>query len=390
MNVFDYLKWRGDIPLSVSPFNEVDNLILAELAYADFGGIVPENGTAVPLETVHAEYFRRHSREAILSSGSCTARAPLLMDEMCRGTRFADTRLAFYRSESNTEADMQFGAVTFLLSDGTAYAAFRGTDGTLVGWKEDFNLSYLSGTEGQQKAAEYLSAAGKALDCPLRIGGHSKGGNLAVYAAASCDETVQRRITAVYSNDGPGFRPEFVEGEGYRRILPRVISIVPESSVIGMLMESLTEPKVIRSAASGMLQHDGFTWETERDRFAPGELSETSRLVSRTLAGWLERTDDESRKAITETVFSLLEATGEDTFSGIRGSGLKSVGAMAQSVRKLPKGSMQELGRLMTRLGQSGVRTATSFIQSIAAEKLQGHTDAGQKKPEESGEDNQD
>ena len=121
MSIFDYLKWRGDVPFAISPFNDVDNLVLAELAYTDFGGIVPEDGTAVPLRTVHAQSFRRHSRVDISRSKSYTARSPLLMDEMCRGSRFADTRLAFYRSESNADADLQFGAVTFLLKDGTVW-----------------------------------------------------------------------------------------------------------------------------------------------------------------------------------------------------------------------------------------------------------------------------
>ena len=197
MNIFDYLKWRGDIPFSTAPFNEVDNLILAELAYTDFGGIVPEDGQAVPLGTVYEQFFRTHTRDAILSSKSYTARAPLLMEEMCRGARFRDTRLMLYRSERDAETDLQFSAVTFLLQDSTAYVAFRGTDGTLVGWKEDFDLSYLSGTEGQQRAAEYLNRAGDAVACPLRAGGHSKGGNLAVYAAACSRADIRARITEV-------------------------------------------------------------------------------------------------------------------------------------------------------------------------------------------------
>ena len=388
MSIFDYLKWRGDVPFAISPFNDVDNLVLAELAYTDFGGIVPEDGTAVPLRTVHAQYFSRHSRVDISRSKSYTARSPLLMDEMCRGRRFMDTQLLFYRSERDAQTDMQFSAVTFRLPDNTAYAAFRGTDGTIVGWKEDFNLSWLSGTEGQQKAAEYLTTAGKALGCLLRAGGHSKGGNLAVYAAACCDRSVQERITKVYSNDGPGFRPEFIAGEGYRRILPRVVSIIPDTSVIGMLMESMTAPKVVKSTASGMLQHDGFTWAAERDRFTPAPLSRTSRLISETLSGWMDMTDDESRKAMTETVFRLLESTGKDRFSDIRDSKLKSVESMAQSVRSLPKGSLQELGRMVTRLGESGIRTASSYIQNLAAGKRPEQNKPEPEHPEESKDDN--
>ncbi len=389
MNICDYLKWRGDVPFSVSPFNEVDNLVLAELAYTDFADIVAGDGQAVPLKTVREQFFRTHDRDGILSSKSFTARAPLLMDGM-DGARFGDTRLMIYRSERDAETDLQFSAVTFLLGDGTAYAAFRGTDGTLVGWKEDFNLSYLSGTEGQQRAAEYLNRAGEATACPLRAGGHSKGGNLAVYAAACCRKDIRNRIIEVWSNDGPGFRDDFLREEGYREILPRIRSIVPDTAVIGMLMESLSEPQAVKSSASGMLQHDGFTWETERDRFVPAELTRKSLLIKQMLTGWLDRTDDEERKAMTETAFSLLESTGEETFSGISGSRWKSLEAMASSARKLPKESLQELGRAVTRLGQSGMQTASAYLQSIAAStasKLQGTPEP--RKDEKDGKENE-
>ena len=372
MNIFDYLKWRGDVPFSVAPFNEADNLILAELAYTAFEGIVPEDSGEISIRDAYDLFFRTHTRESILASKSYTARAPLLMEEMSGGARFGDTRLTLFRSEFDAQTDLQFGAVTFLLQDGTAYVAFRGTDGTLVGWKEDFNLSYLTGTEGQQRAAEYLNLAGEATGRPLRVGGHSKGGNLAVYAAACCREEVRKRITEVWSNDGPGFKSEFLAEEGYLDILHRIHSIIPDTSVIGLLMDSLAVPRVIKSTAAGIVKHDGFTWETEPEGFVSAELSRTSLLIRETLSGWLDQVDDEGRKAMTDTVFALLESTGEETFSGISGSRWKSLGAMASSARKMPKGSLQELGRVVTRLGQSGMHTASAYIQNMAAGRLQG------------------
>ena len=370
MNVFDYLKWRGDVPLSVAPFNEVDNLILSELAYTDFSGIVPESGQEVPLREAYEAYFSSHTREEIQASKSFTARSPLLMEPMCSGARFGDMKLTAYRDERNTQADLQFSAVTFLLSDGSAYAAFRGTDGTLVGWKEDFLFSYLSGTEGQQRAAEYLRRDAGEIGRPLRAGGHSKGGNLAVYAAACCGEETQDRLTAVYSNDGPGFRLEFLAGEEYQRIVPKIVSIVPDTSVIGLLMDSSVRPRVVRSTASGIMQHDGFSWETERDRFAEAKLSETSKMLRQMLSGWLDQMDDGDRKELTETIFGLLSATGENTFSGISESRWKSLEAMAASALKLPKENLQEMGRYLTQLGKSGGKTVSALLQSRVAELL--------------------
>ena len=371
MNIFGYLKWRGDVPLGKAPFNEADNLILSELAYTDFGGIVPEDGTPVSLAEACDRFFQTHTREEILASKSYTARAPLLMEEMRRGARFADTRLAFYQSCRDREAEMQFGAVTFLLPDGSAFAAFRGTDGTLLGWKEDFRLSYLSGTEGQKRSALYLDRIAEGFRGPIKAGGHSKGGNLAMYAAAFCSPETQKKLVIVYNNDGPGFRPEVLQEPGYQRVLPRILSIVPETSVIGMMMETGSERHVVRSTASGIVQHDGFSWETEPDGLEDASLSDASVVIRQMLEGWLDMTDDEARKSLTDTVFTLLESTGEETFSGINESRWKSFNTMASFIRKLPKGSMLEVGKLISRLGQSGVQAASSYLSGKTAGKVQ-------------------
>ena len=371
-NLFDYLAWRGDLPFSADPFNEADNLILAELAYTDFRGIVPGDGTVIPLRAACESFFSTHSTEAILADSSCTARAPLLMKEMLNGRRFGETGICLFEEERDAGADMQFAAVTFLPGDGTAYTAFRGTDGTVVGWKEDFIFSYLTGTQGQQRAAQYLTRAGERLSLPLRAGGHSKGGNLAVYAAACCRRDIQDRITEVWNNDGPGFTAAFLEEEGYQRILPRVKRIIPDTSVIGMLMESRTAPKVIRSSASGMAQHDALTWQIVRNGFVPAELSDTSRMIRETLTNWLNQTDGNTRKELTETVFSLLESTGAERFSEMSGQKLKSLESILGTIRELPKAKQAELWQTLVRLGRSGRDAASSYLQNLTLDKLLG------------------
>ena len=216
-NIFDYLEWRCDIPFDADPFNEVDNLVLAELAYTDFRGILSMDGREISLQEACEAFFRHHTHEEILASKSFTARAPLLMEKMLCGARYRDIRLCRFLDETESARDMQLAAVTILLPDQTAYIAFRGTDGTLVGWKEDFNLSFLPETEGQRRAIQYLNRVGRDLPGSLRVGGHSKGGNLAVYAAAFCERDVQDRVLAVYSNDGPGFQEETLLTEGLDR-----------------------------------------------------------------------------------------------------------------------------------------------------------------------------
>ena len=176
-DIFDYLKWRSDVPFSVAPFNDVDNIILSELSYSDFSGIVSSDDSSVSLSQVCERFFLMHDRSEIIQNTAFNAKAPLLMEYMVSGCRFGNMYLHRFVSKLDEEKTAQMSAVTYLLDDGSAYVAFRGTDNTLVGWKEDFDIGCLSETRGQQLAVDYLKLIAKEINRPLRVGGHSKGGN---------------------------------------------------------------------------------------------------------------------------------------------------------------------------------------------------------------------
>ena len=363
-NIFDYLKWRSDVPFSVDPFGEVDNLVLAELAYTDFGGIVPSGGEEISLLDAHSEFFKKHSREEILTKTSFTARAPLLMDEMVLGARFGNIRLSHYINEIDRSKDSQFSAVTVRLDDGTLYISFRGTDGTIVGWKEDFNLSYISETESQRKAVAYLNRIAPVFSGDIRVGGHSKGGNFAIYAAAFCEDRFKSRIINIYSNDAPGFRKDVAAAPQYISILPKIVSIVPESSVIGLLLSSVATHRVVRSDASGIFQHDGFSWQVSKNRFETSKLSDMAIFIEKTLGAWLSEMDDEARKSLTSSVFSLFEATGMDKFSSMTEQKWKSTEAIISSIYGLPKEKRRELISLLNQLFIAGGHNAISGLHN--------------------------
>lgn len=359
-NIFDYLKWRSDVPFYIDPFGEVDNLVLAELAYTDFDGIVPYGGEEIFLRDAHAGFFNKHSREEILTKTSFTARAPLLMDEMILGARFGNMRLSHYINEIDRSKDSQFSAITCRLDDGTVYVSFRGTDGTIVGWKEDFNLSYISETESQRKAVAYLNRVAPVFGCDIRVGGHSKGGNFAVYAAAFCEDRFKDRIKQVYSNDAPGFRKDVTDSPEYVSLLPKIVSIVPETSVIGLLLSSVDTHRVVRSDAYGIFQHDGFSWQVCKNRFEDAMLSDMAIFIEKTLGTWLGEMDDETRKSLTSSVFSLFEATGMDRFSSMAEQKWKSTEAIISSLYELPKEKRHELITLLNQLFKAGGQNAFS------------------------------
>ncbi len=359
-NVFDYLSWRSDVPLWVSPFNEVDNLILSELIYTDFAGVVPADGSAVSLAEARDRFFRLHDREEIQArtAYSYTARAPFLMDAMLEGVRFAGTRIFDYEAVIDKDEAAQFAAGGFLLPDDTVYVAFRGTDGTVVGWKEDLILSYRSHTQGQIRAADYLQRLGAMTSLPLRVGGHSKGGNLAVYAASFCPPELQDRMLRIYNNDGPGFREEVRGLEGYQRVQPKCVSLVPDTSVIGLLLESDCPRRVVKSSASGLVQHDGFTWECGPTEFTAAEQTRTGSYLEKTVDNWVARQDDATLRSLVDSLFTVFEATGEETFHSMTTKKMRSAELMMAAFRALPREKQWELLTATGRLVQSTGHTA--------------------------------
>lgn len=362
-NISDYLKWRGDVTFSLDPFGEVDNLVLAELAYTDFGGIVPEGNEKVSIKTAYKEFFEKNSREEVAARSSFTAKSPFLMDGMICGARFENVMLSNYINEIDKDKDAQFSAITIHLDDGTIYVSFRGTDGTVVGWKEDFNLSYVDETEGQRKAVAYLNNIASQFQSPLRVGGHSKGGNFAVYASTFCEDKFKPRIHNIYSNDAPGFQEKVTSSPQYKSILPKITSIVPDTSVIGLLLSSGATHRVVKSNASGIIQHDGFSWQVERNRFVGAALSDMAIFIEKTLGSWLGEMDDETRKSFTSSIFSLFEATGMDSFSSMSEQKWKSAEAIISSVYGLPKEKRKELVSLINGLLKRGGQTAFSELQ---------------------------
>ncbi len=302
-NMMDYLVWRGDIPIALSPWNDVDSLIAATLSYQSYPASptpLVEAATQLPPPPELQLTFIKESR-ALLSAAGMTA-------------RFSEIVMRRAVALTDLEQDMQFAAVTLSLPDGAHYIAFRGTDNTIVGWREDFNMAFESPVPAQAAAVKYLAEAAESLEGPLLLGGHSKGGNLAIYAAAHASPEVQARIQSVYSFDGPGLDDATMASEGYAAIAGRIRSFVPRSSIIGLLLAYHPEYTVVKSDAVSIMQHDAFTWQVLGTRFqeAP-EVDVSSQLVNQTVHTWLSRVTPDQRRRFVNTLFDLLEATGAST-----------------------------------------------------------------------------
>ena len=303
--LFDYLLWRGDLTLDTVPLNPVDTLILSELSYIGYEGLVPGDFQhPVPLKVAAQAFLALPDREERLH-----LRKDLDLISACAETkRFGDLRMLFYRNELLPEMESQFAAVTWLLPDGTALITYRGTDTTLTGWKEDFNMSFQTCVPAQEKALWYLEAFARVHpNLPLRIAGHSKGGNMAVYAATRCRPELRERVRAVHNHDGPGFHSAMLRDPGYREILERVRTFVPQSSVVGMLLEHEEPYTVVKSRQLSLLQHEPYSWEVQGGDFVRmEEVDDSSRFVDQTIKQWLSTTSMEERNAFVDAVYELL------------------------------------------------------------------------------------
>lgn len=314
-NIISYLKWRGDVTLQVCPFNEVDNLILSELAYLDFRGMIPDIESAQ--EVTSREVWDKYREKNGLNSSE-------LLEVFAKSRRFETAVFSKYQDIYDTGEDgTQFAALKIGLEDGSCYIAFRGTDLSIIGWREDFRIGYEI-VPAQRYAQEYLSRIFACSKEMLRIGGHSKGGNLAVYAAMMCPDKWKERILEIYNNDGPGLCQEFRVSEEYDKIREKIRKIVPEFSIVGQLFEDCETQIIVKSNTNGFLQHASLNWQVEGCSFIIcDELDPKCRNYNELFDRWLEQVDIPTRKIFVNDLFGALLESGADTLDEIARGGLQ-------------------------------------------------------------------
>lgn len=325
-NINTYLKWRGDLSFAERPFCEADNLALALLSYLDFDDIVPDSGEKICLAAAYEKFILLQRGSAYLN-GACTQ----LFQLMAESNRFRAVQLSHYRVVYDEQQATQFAAIQIALGDGSVYVSFRGTDDTIIGWQEDFSIGSQV-VPAQRSAADYFNEiATKNVD--YRIGGHSKGGNLAIYAAIHCPEELSEKIIAVYNNDGPGLSRDIVNRERYLPIRDKLIWIIPGFSVIGTLFPYEKPTRIVESNGDGLIQHDAFTWQIEGDCFEQREeLTDSCKFYVQIFDTWISSADFKQRETFTADFFGALRAGGAKTMGEVRSGGLDGFGTILLSI----------------------------------------------------------
>lgn len=315
-NILEYVKWRGDISFDAVPFNDVDALVFAQLSYNKLEGLLSEdfnNGCTlrelVDRFSAAPDYEERSNLGFMINPLSVD-----LLFECGNSKRFSDVRVTAWKSVLDEEKCEQFAAVTFSWGK-NAVIAYRGTDDYVIGWKEDFNISYLDPVPAQADALEYLLKAAKHFKKQkLYLTGQSKGGNLALYAGVKAPEKLKKRIFGIYNLDGPGMAQEFFETSEYRAVEKKIVFIFPENDVVGMFFKHGKNYRIIESSEEGIREHDSMSWQVIGSQFvAVQDFTKESKIFEKSFNEWADNMSPEDKKCFSDALFDILQAPGYKT-----------------------------------------------------------------------------
>ena len=345
-NMLDYIKEFGHVSFEERAFSEIDALVLTELEYLPLEKVVPsdENGENFVTVKEIAEYMQEHKQELFDENPMMiTQERHEVSQVIADAPRFQSLKFFGVVSVWDKDTTKQFAAITVEVEPSVRLVIFRGTDDTLIGWKEDFLMTYSPLVAAQTDAKEYLAKQASLWDGDLMISGHSKGGNLAIYAAATQVEDVQLRIVDIFCFDSPGLYRSVLETKGYQNIVPLAMRYIPQDSLVGLMLESEVPYVIVKSNATGAMQHSAMTWEIEDGQFIKMEkLTKNSQLNDQTFKKWTESVSDEELELFWNVFFELLFSVGIDTVNDLYGEFmhyvqefLKAAGNMDEEKREL-------------------------------------------------------
>ena len=370
-NIQDYVLWRGDLPIRQVPLCDVDALLLSYLSYMRYDGVVGDSfeGEGVRLADAAQELLDRNERDKTPLAYNVKEDRKLLAALM-QSARFADMRLVGYVNRVDDKVEEQFSGVTFRIEDGSSFVAFRGTDDAMVGWKEDFNMSFETQVPAQRDAAAYVEKAAAALKRPMRVGGHSKGGNLAAYAGMFVSDETREWIRTVYNFDGPGFNEATISSPDFGKVDMRIRTFVPQSSMVGILMWHREPFTIVRSDGVGVFQHDAYTWQIMGGSFLTlSERTGHSHFADDTIKHWLEELTPEMRRQAIDGIYSVLCASeGKNVSELFEARNVMSVLKAAGAMDEKTKNAVSEAFRL---LGGAMIGGVPAWIERKASDVAQ-------------------
>lgn len=385
MNIINYAK-RETRDFSQLEFGQVDSLILAQLAYLDYSTYFSTKESLEIGHTIESIYKSVRIDPAVRNTFEPKLNTQLV-EAMAGNPRYKDIRLVYYIDELSTEKEFQFSAITYLLDDNTAYVAYRGTDESIVGWKEDFNMAFISPVPSQERGLDYLNFIGENIAVDLIVGGHSKGGNLAVYAGANCKPQVQEKILAIYDHDGPGFYKEFFQSQGFINIKDKVCKTVPHGSLVGMIFHNQVDFITVKSSAfTVMNQHDAFTWQIKGDCFEETDgLTDTAKARNSSINEWIASMTPAQREDFVNSLFEIFSDAKVDNFFQFARNWPTMAPKAMESFRNTDEETKKMLNDAFSAVFTQATESLTQYTKTSIKDRLQSLEDrlAERKKPSE-------
>ncbi|HOB25747.1 MAG TPA: DUF2974 domain-containing protein [Bacilli bacterium] len=342
-SIIDYAKKYGDLTFKEKAFDEVDSVMFVMLSYINFDGILTHSlKHKVRLEDAIDLFFEKYNTKDLIKDGLGLQSAYKLAGAISHLKRYKDINLYNYVYSWNSEK--QFSALFLDIDETNVYISIEGTDDYVSGWKEDFELSYKFPIPSQIECITYLNSSIKLFDNKKYIiAGHSKGGNLALVGAMYLNPLLKKKITKVISYDGPGLRESQINSRKYKNILPKFELVVPNNSVIGLLLSNTTSRTVYLSNRRGIYAHDALSWQVDDDKFIQTELSSYSKGVDKTITSWLSLYDDEKRKRFVVDLFSIFDRCNIESLDKIDPKDLLTLVRETSKIEKESRDMLIEL-----------------------------------------------
>jgi hypothetical protein len=340
----DYLMWRGDLSFKNSPMNELDKIIFARMSYLPFSEIKFEEKNSIK---DLSKKFNKVKKEKFLWPGD-----DKFIELLGETNRFKNFEVTDYVEIIDFSAEKQYSSITIHISDKEKYISFRGTDASIVGWKEDFNMSFSYNIPSQLEAVEYINKIGvKYPDSSFILGGHSKGGNVAVYAGIYADSNVKPRIKEIINADGPGFSSNVIEDKKYIEIAPKIKTYIPQTSIVGRLLEHEEEYLVVKSTQKGILQHDIYSWEVGPTFLIQlKEVTKESQIMNNFTKEWLSTTTPEEREKFINIIYDILEKSNVKQTSEIPKVLLKNTKLVLNNFQNIDKEDRKRIENMILQM----------------------------------------
>lgn len=364
--IFEYLEKYGMFDFSQKPFNEIDNIIFSQLAYTDFGGIVEDK--KILLYDAAIKFYSLYSDEQIGNLIGISEKSARLLSQCAKTRRFGWVQLGGYVNSVDDDIDKQFSAICFYLNSDDIVIAFRGTDVTVTGTKESAMLSYMFPVPAQIEALHYFQETAMLSKGEIRICGHSKGGNLAVFAGVNCSNSLKKRIVGIYEDDAPGFPKYFFERYDYKQIKDKINFYAPQSSIIGRMLYHDVKPKIVLSENSGLKQHQVYSWIIEDDHFiTQAEFDGLSNFVGEYVNTLIDYVGEDDLEVFLDMIEAVLTKMGIQDFYDLKAFDIKKALIHIDSLSNLDKSQKERFKYILRKV-------STDFAKEFISSKAKDYT----------------